>query len=58
MFDGQVGWLTGVLQLGGVLLHLVLRATVRDGDDHLGNVPSHAIVRGEHLLIHMLQGDT
>lgn len=42
---------TCVLQLGGVLLHLVLRASVGDGDHHLGNVSSHSILHGEGLLV-------
>lgn len=44
-----------MLQFFGALLDVVLGASISDHHQHLGDVPPHAAVRGEHLLIHMLQ---
>lgn len=52
---GMLVLVTCVLQLGSALLHLILRASVSDGDDHLGHVSPHPIVKREGLVIGVLQ---
>lgn len=46
---------TCVLQLGSVLLHLVLRASVSDRHDHPGDIPPHSIFNRKGLLIGVLE---
>lgn len=46
---------TCVLQLGSVLLHFVLRASVSDRHDHPGDIPPHSIFNRKGLLIGVLE---
>lgn len=48
---------TRMLQLLCTLLDLILGASVRDDHQHLRDVPPHAVVWGEHLLIDVLQSN-
>lgn len=48
---------TRMLQLLCTLLDLILGASVRDDHQHLRDVPPHAVVCGEHLLIDVLQSN-
>lgn len=44
-----------MLQPGGVLVHLVLRTPVGDGDHHLWDVSPHPIFHREGLLVRVFQ---
>lgn len=48
---------TRVLQFLRALLHVVLGASVGENHQHLRHVPPHAIVRGEDLLVDVLQSN-
>lgn len=46
-----------MLQFLCTLLHVVLGASICDHHQHLGDVPPHATVWGENLLVDMLQSN-
>lgn len=46
---------TRMLQFFCALLHVILGASIRDHHQHLRDVPPHATVGGENLLIDVLQ---
>lgn len=50
--------LTGLLQLFCVLLDVILGASISDHHQHLGDVPPHPCIRGEHSLVDVLQSDS
>lgn len=49
---------TCMLQLGGVLLHLVLRSSVCDRYHHFGDVSSHSIFKRKGLFVGVFQCHT
>lgn len=48
---------TRVLQFLCTLLHVVLGTSIGEDHQHLGYVPPHATVRGEDLLVDVLQSN-
>lgn len=51
----QEARVTCLLQLGGALFHLVLRASVGDDHHQLWDVPPHPVLQGEGLFVCVLE---